>query len=427
MRICTILFILSLPLHAQEPAPADNQAPAETPAPTEIPEPAELAAPAEPKDAAYPALERFVKVMEITKARHPDLEKLSYDQLINQALDGMLSSLDPHSSFIHPEMQEMMSEDGKLNNEIASLGLSLGKNSEFIYLSAVEPNGPAAKAALKPDMKVLQINKQDTTKLSLKNALELLVGNAGQTTQLLVQDPTKPDHIEVTLTHRFIEERSLILAKLLEKNPQIGYLRLAQFGANCAREIEAALDELEDKGMKFLILDLRENGGGDLHETVQILGLFVPPATSVVSVRERDKPEEFLKTPTRQRRNRPYPIAVLIDRHSASASELTAGSLRDLKRATIIGERSYGKGSVQNIIPMGNSTALRLTIATYHTPSGETPHLKGITPETIIPFTDADRENFLKAARVTSLSPTEKEAFDKWTDPAIAEAIKVLK
>ncbi|MFN4873754.1 MAG: S41 family peptidase [Akkermansiaceae bacterium] len=410
MRIGTLIFALSLPVFAQEAAPAQKNA-----------------IPAEPTEAAYPALERFINVMEMTKARHPDVEKLSYDQLINQALDGMLSSLDPHSSFIHPEMQEMMDKDGKLNNEVASLGLSLGKNSEQLYLSAIEANGPAALAKLTPDMKVLQINKQDASKLSLKTALELLVGNAGQTAQLLVQDPTKPDKSEVTLTHRYIEERSLILAKLLDKNPQIGYLRLAQFGSNCAREIEAALDELEDKGMKSLILDLRENGGGDLHETVQILGLFTPPNTSVVSVRERNKAEEFIKTPERQRRNRPYPIVVLIDRHSASASELTAGSLKDLKRAKIIGERSYGKGSVQNIIPMGNSTALRLTIATYHTPSGETPHLKGIDPDIVVPFNDTDRDNFLKAARVSSLSPKEKEAFDKWTDPAIAEAINLLK
>lgn len=409
MRISTLILTLSLPLHAEKPAPAEN------------------ATPKESTEAAYPALERFVKVLEITKARHPDLDKLSYDRLINRALDGMLGSLDPHSSFIYPEMREMMGETGELNNEIPSLGLSLGKNSECVYLSAVDTTGPAAMAELKPGMKLLQINNQDTSKIPLKNALELLVGDAGKTTRLLLQDPSKHAKTEITLTHRYVEERSLIVAKLLEKNSQIGYLRLAQFSSNCAREIEAALDELEDKGMKSLILDLRENGGGDLHETVKILGLFVAPATAVVSVRERDKPEEFLKTPERQRRNRPYPIVVLIDRHSASASELTAGCLKDLKRATIIGELSYGKGSVQNIIPMGNSTALRLTVATYHTPSGETPHHKGITPDTVIPFTDTDRENFLKAARLSSLSPKEKEAFDKWTDPAIAEAIKALK
>jgi carboxyl-terminal processing protease len=409
MRISTLILTLSLPLQAKNPVPA------------------ETAAPKESTEAAYPALERFVKVLEITKARHPDLDQLGYDRLINRALDGMLGSLDPHSSFIYPEMREMMDEDGKLNNEIPSLGLSLGKNSECLYLSAVDANGPAAIAELKPGMKILRINQQDTSKIPLKNALELLTGDAGKTTLLLLQDPSKHSKTEITLTHRYVEERSLILAKLLEKNPQIGYLRLAQFGSHCARETEAALDELEDKGMKSLILDLRENGGGDLHETVKILGLFVAPQTTVVSVRERDKPEEFLKTPERQRRNRPYPMVVLIDRHSASASELTAGCLKDLKRARIIGELSYGKGSVQNIIPMGHSTALRLTIATYHTPSGETPHLKGINPDTVVPFTEADRENFLKAARVSSLSPTEKESFEKWTDPAIAEAIKALK
>jgi C-terminal processing protease CtpA/Prc len=129
MRIGTLIFALSLPVFAQEAAPAQKNA-----------------IPAEPTEAAYPALERFINVMEMTKARHPDVEKLSYDQLINQALDGMLSSLDPHSSFIHPEMQEMMDKDGKLNNEVASLGLSLGKNSEQLYLSAIEANGPAALA-----------------------------------------------------------------------------------------------------------------------------------------------------------------------------------------------------------------------------------------------------------------------------------------
>lgn len=403
MRIWTVFLALSFCLHAEQPVAV------------------------EPKEAAYPALERFVNVMEMTKARHPALEKLTYDQLINHALDGMLSSLDPHSSFIHPEMKEVLGEDGTLNNEIPSLGLSLGKNADSLYLSAVEKGGPADLAGLKPDMKVLKIKKQDIAEISLKTALEWLVGQAGETVEITVQDIAKPAPTDLTLTHRYVEQRSLIISKLLENDPEIGYLRLAQFGGACAREVEAALDELEDKGMKSLILDLRENGGGDLHQTVEIIGLFTPPATQVVSVRERDKPEEFLKTPNRQRRQRNYPMTVLIDRHSASASELTAGALQDLKRAKIIGERSYGKGSVQNIIPMGDSTALRLTIATYHTPSGNTPHMKGITPDIVVPFSDADRENFLKSARVSSLNPADQEALSKWSDPAIAEALKVMK
>ena len=382
--------------------------------------------PADPQEAAYPALERFVEVLETVRARHPDLDKLTYDRLVNQALDGMLSSLDAHSSFIHPEMRQFVDKEGKLDNEIRSLGLSIGKDSENAFISAVATSGPAAKAGLVPRTTILRINGTEPGDASFAEILERFRGNPGDKVQLTLRNPERPGELEVELTHRYVEERSLIESTLLPANPTTGYIRLASFGANCAREMEAALDDLEDKGMKSLILDLRENGGGDLHQTVQILGLFVPPDTAVVSVRERDKPEEFLKTPERQRRKREYPIAVLIDRNSASASELSAGSLHDLKRATVIGEKSYGKGSVQNIVPMGNGTALRLTIATYHTPSGNTPHLKGIVPDILVDFTDADREFFAQAGHPDSLAPAEKKALEAWTDPAIAEAIKAL-
>ena len=382
--------------------------------------------PADPKEAAYPALERFVEVLETVRARHPDLDKLTYDRLINEALDGMLSSLDPHSSFIHPEMRQAMGKDGTLDNEIRSLGLSIGKDSEKVFISAVATSGPATKAGLIPRTKIIKINGAEPGEASLAEILERFNGRAGDKIKLTRRNPERPGELEVELTHRYIEKRSLIEAAPLPSDPSIGYLRLASFGANCAREIEAALDELEDKGMKSLILDLRENGGGDLHQTVQILGLFVPPATSVVSVRERDKPEEFLKTPDRQRRKREYPFAVLINRNSASASELTAGSLHDLKRATIIGEKSYSKGSVQNIVPMGNGTALRLTIATYHTPSGNTPHLKGVEPDVHIDFTDADRKFFEQAGHPDSLAPAEKAALEAWKDPAIKAAVKAF-
>lgn len=387
---------------------------------------AETAVPADPKEAAYPALERFVKVLETVRERHPDLDKVTYDRLINQALDGMLSSLDAHSSFIHPEMQQIVGEEGALNNEVPSLGMSLGKDSEKLFVSAVAKSGPTDKAGILPKTPILAINGNAPGDAPLTEIMGLFQGNPGDKIELTLRDPERPGEIKATLTHRFVEERSLIESTLLEKHPATGYLRLAQFGATCAREMEAALDDLEDKGMKSLILDLRGNGGGDLHQTVQILGLFVPPGTAVVSVRERGKPEEFLKTPDRQRRKRDYPIAVLIDRNSASASELTAGALHDLKRATVIGEKSYGKGSVQNIVPMGGNTALRLTIATYHTPSGNTPHMKGIEPDTAIPFIEPDREFFAQAGHPSSLTEEEKNALYKWTDPAIAAAVETL-
>jgi carboxyl-terminal processing protease len=403
MRSAHILLAATLAAHAAEPS-----------------------VPADPQEAAYPALERFVKVLETVRERHPDLDKVTYDRLVNQALDGMLSSLDPHSSFIHPEMQQMVGDVGELNNEVRSLGLSLGKDSEDLFISAVEKSGPADKAGILPNTPILAINGTPPGDIPLSEIMGLLQGNPGDKAEFTLRDHERPGETKATLIHRFVEERSLIESKLLEKHPATGYLRLAQFGATCAREMEAALDDLEDKGMKSLILDLRGNGGGDLHQTVQILGLFVPPGTAVVSVRERGKPEESLKTPDRQRRKRDYPIAVLIDRNSASASELTAGALQDLKRATVIGEKSYGKGSVQNIVPMGGGTALRLTIATYHTPSGNTPHLKGVEPDTAITFTEADRDFFTQAGHPSSLTGEEKAALAAWSDPAITAAVKAL-
>ena len=403
MRNLWLLFATAVPLHSEPARPADS------------------------KEDAYPALERFVEVLETARARHPDLDKVTYDRMINHALDGMLSSLDRHSSFIHPEMKQLVTGEGELDNEVRSLGLSLGMDSDGIFITAVEKNGPADKAGIIPRTKLLKINGSDTDKTLQEYITLLSANNPGQTVELTLVNPERPGETKATLTHRFVEERSLIESTLLEKHPTTGYLRLAGFGANCAREIESALDDLEDKGMKSLILDLRENGGGDLAQTVQILGLFVPPDTAVVSVRERDKPEEFLKTPDRQRRKRDYPIAVLIDRNSASASELSAGALQDLKRATIIGEPSYGKGSVQNIIPMGGGTALRLTIATYHTPSGNTPHHQGITPDVKIPFSETDRTNFRKAGHPASLTDAEKKSLATWPDPAITAALKSFK
>jgi carboxyl-terminal processing protease len=246
-------------------------------------------------------------------------------------------------------------------------------------------------------------------------------------TRLSLKPPASPRPEVVSLTHRLVEIRSVAEVGFMDMEIGVGRVRLAEFGRGCAAEVEAALDELEDGGMKSLVLDLRGNGGGDLGETVRILGLLLPPETAVVSIRKRDDMEtETLKTPARQRRKREYPVAVLIDRESASAAELTAGALQDLKRATIVGELSYGKGSVQNIIPMGGGTALRLTIATYHTPSGDTPHRKGITPDLTVSVSDEDRANLEKRRRIDSLEPEERRKIEAWSDPVGKAALDAL-
>ncbi len=385
-----------------------------------------MAAPVAPPDgeeAAYPAIERFVQVLESVRKHHPDVDKLTYERLTNHALEGMMASLDPFSSFIHPEMAALMKENEKLDPEVPSLGLTLGLRDTGLYVMAVSPPGAAGKAGVLPGSSVLEIDGRPTDGAGFQELVDALRREAGVTSRLKLKSPDAPKPLEVSLVHRLVEQRSLAESKILDQEKGTGYVRLATFGGSCAKEMEVALDELEDNGMKSLILDLRGNGGGDLHETVKILGLFVPPGTTVVTTRSRNEPEEALKTPDRQRRKRAYPVTVLIDRMSASASELTAGALQDLKRATIVGELSYGKGSVQQIVPLGDRTAMRLTVATYHTPSGRTPHKVGITPDVVVKIDDADRDNFEKRCRLDSLDAAERKAVDAWKDPVLAKAL----
>lgn len=385
------------------------------------------AAPPDSDEAGYPAIERFVRILETVRKRHPDVDRLAYERLVNHALEGMLEGLDPHSSFIHPEMAARMRDNASLNPEIPSLGLTFGLRDDGPYVAAVAPQGPAATAGVLPGSALLEIDGRKLEGAEFSEWLDALRRPAGVSTRFLLKSPASPRPEEVSLTHRLVEERSVTEAKPWDKEKGIGYLRLAAFGSGCAREVEAALDELEDGGMKSLILDLRGNGGGDLGETVKILGLLLPPETVVVTTRGREEETgEPMKTPARQRRKRDYPVVVLIDRMSASASELTAGALQDLKRARVVGELSYGKGSVQNIIPMGGGTALRLTIATYHTPSGNTPHRKGITPDVPVPINDKDRENFQKRCRIDSLAPEERKEIDAWQDPVMKAAVGEL-
>lgn len=390
-------------------------------------EPVAPKAPPDPDDAAYPAIQRFVEVLEAVRKRHPDVDRLAYERLVNHALEGMLAGLDPHSSFIHPEMAARMKETPDMNPEIASLGLTVGLRDDGPYIAAVAPQGPAANAGMLPGSGLLEIDGNKVDAAGFNDWTQALQKAAGSVTRMKIKSPATPRAEELTMNHRVVEERSVVESRLWDKDKGIGYVRLASFGSRCSREMEAALDELEDGGMKSLVLDLRQNGGGDLGETVRMLGLWLPPETAVVSTRGRDEAAvDVLKTPERQRRKRDYPITVLIDRMSASASELTAGALQDLKRAEVIGELSYGKGSVQNIIPMGGGTALRLTIATYHTPSGKTPHGKGITPDVVVEMSETDRANFLKRCHADALPPEEKQKIDAWEDPVMKAAIEAL-
>ena len=418
---CLLLVLLFIPLvvHAQVPPTADAEALLRR----------EAVSPLSDEGEGYVHVERFIKVLESVRANHPDGDALSYERLVNHALEGMLGSLDKFSVFYHPETYAYISGK-KRQPELPGLGLTLGKSERFLTVTAVRDHSPAARAGIAPGDRILQAGDRNADDLSLAEALGSLSGQPGESVALTLRREVDRENYKVTLLRTVVKKAAIPDAFLLTQSGEhkIGYIRLTEFSAPSHRELEAALDELEDKGMKALIFDLRGNPGGLLNISVEILGEFLPPSTEVVFTRGRNPAHNSppMKTPERKRTKREYPMAVLIDRHSASASELVSGALQDLKRATIIGETSYGKGSVQKILPQGGGTALRLTIAKYHTPSGKTPHEVGVAPDHPVAITDQDRDLFSLWCRRQAASPDERAQLATWTDPVIQVAVEEL-
>ncbi len=375
----------------------------------------------------YQEIERFISVMEQVRSMHPDAEKLSYDRLVDFALEGMVGSLDRFSGYYHPESKFPEGEQGP--PFVKSLGIELAKNSDGIVVTSVMPNSSAHEAGLEANDLIFKIDDQEIKNSELPDVLTRLQRAAGIVQKLTVVKKNDKSTKDLTITHRAIFTDAISRSELLEINgtKDTGYIALEEFSQTSHRELVKTLDELEDAGMKKLIFDLRGNPGGLLDQAVLIIGEFVAPNTEVVTVRGRDpKNNESLKTPPKQRRKRDYPLAVLIDGNSASASELVAGALQDLKRAKIIGEKSFGKGSVQKIDRVDGGSTLRITIAKYHTPSGNTPHGVGITPDIPCSVSEEDRLNSILFRHLKHLSPSQSETIKAYKDAIIQKAIDTL-
>lgn len=385
------------------------------------------------RDEGYQHVERFIKILEEVRTNHPDADKVSYERLVNHALEGMLGSLDTFSGFYHPEtVQHMDFASAEIEDQfrVPSLGISLAQKDGTVYLASVQEHSTANRSGLRVGDILKKKDETDLSTLDLPTVQSRLLGQPGQTVTLTIYRKSARREIEMELLHAVVKQPALPDAFLLEQYgaSKTGYARLTEFTATAARELEAALDELEDKGMTALILDLRGNPGGLLNISVDLLSLFLPPNTEVVTTQGRSPKAQHpaLKTAERQRVKREYPLVVLLDRNSASASELVGGALQDLQRATLIGETSFGKGSVQNIEGRDAGTALRLTFATYHTPSGKTPHEVGVEPDIAVEITDEDLSNFERFKTRKSASPETLALLAKWTDPVLAAAIEHL-
>ena len=341
----------------------------------------------------------FANVVELIRDEYLEPEKTGYSEMTYAALRGLLSSLDPHSQFLDPENYSMIRTETE--GQFGGLGISVGMVDNQLTVNVPIQGGPAFRAGLMPGDRILKIDGQGTQKLTLAEAIRKLRGRPGAPVTLTLYRPSESRSLEVPLVREMIQVPTLADVGLLPATQtggeKIGYLRITQFGEKTAGEFDQAVDRLEREGAVGLVMDLRDNPGGLVDGAVDIVSRFVPPQTLVVATEGRKASVgriEYLAKPAARKVR--WPTVVLVNGNTASAAEIVAGALQDLGRAVVIGELTFGKGSVQTVQPVDVSVApavaVRLTTAHYTTPSRRKIHGVGIEPDITARMTLAEEK-----------------------------------
>jgi carboxyl-terminal processing protease len=381
-------------------------------------------------DNGYSQIAMFAKALELIRQDYVDENKTNYHDLITAAMKGMLSSLDPHSQFMDPNDFRDMQDDTR--SRFNGLGIEVSmKNGLPTVVTAMEDT-PAAKAGILSGDQILRINGMSTERMDLQDAINVLRGPAGAKVTLTLLRPSTKEIKEYTLQRAEIKIQSVKGARLLAPELtgpfRIGYIRLIQFNEPTAEELSKALDNLQKQGMQALVLDLRNNPGGLLNSAVDVCAQFLPPNTKVVSTQGRARSQQHDYSTSAASKPRPnFPMVLLVNEGSASGAEIVAGALKDLHRAVLVGETTFGKGSVQNVLQLPDGSAVRFTTAKYYTPSRQVIQGKGVTPNIRVGMT-AEQERALYALRnAGNIKPEDETKIIKTKDPQLLRAIDALK
>lgn len=382
------------------------------------------------EDSAYTNVQVFTRALQFIRQDYVDEKKINYRDLIYAAMRGMLSSLDPHSQFMEPENFKEMQEE--TNDEFGGLGVVVSMKDGNITIITPMPGTPGAKAGLMPGDQILKINGAPTEKMELMDAIKQLRGAVGQKVTLTILRAQTREIKDYVIERAIVKNDSVRDAKLLDAalagDFKIGYARIEQFNKPTADELGKKLEALEAKGMQALVLDLRYNPGGLLNSAVDVCGQFLPPHTVVVSTDGRASSQRRSYDTGERSKNRKYPLAILINGSSASGSEIVAGALKDLNRAVLVGETTFGKGSVQSVVQLPDGSALRLTTAKYYTPGKQVIHEHGVAPNIRATLT-AEQERQLLLQRRDEETPgdTGKTDLSNFHDTQLERAVDALK
>lgn len=342
-------------------------------------------------NAKYDDIALFGRVINFIEKQY--VEKVNTKELVYGAIKGMLETLDPHSNFMPPEVYKQLKTDTA--GKFGGLGIEVWVNKDGVLTVITPMEGtPAWKAGIKPGDRILKINGESTKGMSIVEATTKIRGEVGSEVRFTVQRDGTAKPIDFKMKRVSIDVKS-VKNELLEE--RYGYIRLNHFQEKSSQEVKAALKKMESKEkLKGLILDLRNNPGGLLDEAVEVTNLFVDDGV-IVSTIGRSKDDKDVKYAKSGVARLDFPIVVLVNGSSASAAEIVAGALKDHKRALVAGSKTFGKGSVQTVIPLAEDVGLKLTIARYYTPSGISIQAKGIEPDIVLE--DIDPETMKRLRR----------------------------
>ena len=339
------------------------------------------------KNDLYEKIDTFGEVLENIKKEYVD--EVNQTDIMDSAINGVLQSLDPYSAYMSPELFKEMQTDTK--GEFGGLGIEIGMEAGVVKVISPIDDTPASKAGIKAGDYIVKIGQEQVQGKSLLEAVKLMRGPVGTSIDLTVRRKNVKKPLEFKIMRKIIEVQS-VSSRVLGKKKNLGYIRLKSFNENSDKQFLKAVKKFEKKPkIKGYVLDLRNNPGGLLTQAINITDFFLEDG-EIVSTKGRKISEtrKFFARSGDEVKGKP--IVVLINNGSASASEIFAGALKDHKRAIILGESSYGKGSVQSIIPLRNGGGMRLTISKYYLPSGKSISEVGVTPDILVEETG---ENFI--------------------------------
>jgi carboxyl-terminal processing protease len=373
----------------------------------------------------------FSRALELVRQDYVEAARVGYHNLVYAALHGMVEKLDPHSQFVEPvDFREELTEN---RGEMSGFGLVLTPVNGVTTVVSLIEGTPAAKAGFAPGDQILSINGTSTEHKSFDDVGRLLRGEPGQTVSFRLFRPQANQTVNINLERQFIKVPSVKDSKILDPAAtglvRIGYLRITEFVSPTAQELDIELNRLEQQGMQALILDLRFNPGGLVRSAVDTCGLFVPPKTMVVYTEGRDpaQNQQYYTEVVVDRSRSTYPVALLVNSETASAAEIVAGALKDLKRAILVGETTFGKGVVQSEVPLPDGSAIRLTTARYFTPNRQIIQGRGISPDIRSCLNPDEEHALIMRRRLGSLTPSEQNTLAQTTDEQLERAAGALR